>query len=136
MIVDSSVAMKWLLVEALSDRADDLLRRGDLRAPDIVDFEVCQTLTRRVRQRLLSNNQAESLRVAFEATPMARDPWRRWATAAFELSLALQATFADCLFLARAVDAGDRLVTADERFARVVRSSPMLRSRIVLLGET
>ncbi len=54
MIVDASVALKWLLNEADTPIAERLLGRDDLLAPELIDLEVAQVLTRRARRRLLA----------------------------------------------------------------------------------
>ena len=135
MIVDASVALKWLENEPLSPRADQLLPRDDLVAPTILDLEVGHVLTRQVRQRLIQPSQAERLWAEFTEAPVRRAAWRIHADAAFDLSLRLRATLTDCLYLALAIDIDDQLITADERFVRAVRAAQALHDRIVSLAE-
>ena len=54
---------------------------------------------------------------------------------AFELSLALNASFYDCVYLAFAVETADMLVSADERFVRAIRASAAHAGRILTLAE-
>ena len=135
MIVDASVAVKWLVEEDLSEAATRLATHDDLVAPDILDLEVAQTLTRKVRQRLLPQSAAEELWVDFARATVRRVAWQGHAQPALALSFRLRATFVDCLYLAIAIDLDDTVVTADERFVRAVRSAPRLRRRIVNLAE-
>ena len=123
MIIDTSVALKWFITEADSGLADRLLARSDLRAPAVLKIEVGYVLTKRLRQRTLTRDQA-------------RDIWRDLPgsivltadgpllDAAFELSLELGSAFYDCVYLAQAVRDDDVVVTADERFIEAVRSRP------------
>jgi len=125
MIIDASVALKWFITEADSHLADRLLPRSDLRAPAVLRIEVGYVLTKRVRQRTLTREQAQ-------------DSWRDLSgsivliedgpllDAAFELSLSLGSAFYDCVYLAQAVRDDDMVVTADERFIAAVRSTPGL----------
>jgi predicted nucleic acid-binding protein len=61
-ILDSSVAVKWVLVEPYSDNANllrDDCRNGihDLLSPDVFPFEVMHALTKAERQKRISANQ-------------------------------------------------------------------------------
>jgi predicted nucleic acid-binding protein len=62
-VLDSSVAFKWVVVEALTDKARDLrdgFRRGlhELIAPDILPIEVAHSLTRAERQGRITPPEA------------------------------------------------------------------------------
>lgn len=63
-VVDASVASRFLLVEALSDKAGSLLRgflEGaiDLKAPELVKYEVGNTVWKAVKQRLIDARDAQ-----------------------------------------------------------------------------
>lgn len=133
MIVDANVAYKCLVSEHLSDQAATVLTDRSLYAPSILDYEIASVLTRDVRRHRIA--QAGSIRLwqAFQRIDIIRVDWRSQADGAFDLSLSLNATFADCLYLALAIALDDRLVTADERFVRAVASAPALRGRVVSL---
>lgn len=62
-VVDASVAARFLLVEELSDKAELLLesfRDGavELRSPELVKYEVGNTLWKAAKQRLMNANEA------------------------------------------------------------------------------
>jgi predicted nucleic acid-binding protein len=135
MIVDASVAFKWLIGEHQSPKASQLLARDDLAAPDFIDLELGQALSRHARQRLITPALAERLWSETTKLPMVREPWRPLAGPALGLSLRLRATFNDCLYLALALSFGDVLVTADERFVRSVRTDRTLHHSIINLAE-
>jgi predicted nucleic acid-binding protein len=124
-IVDASVVFKWLVTEPDSDLADRLLTRSELTAPTVLKVELGYALTKRVRQRALTQDEAREawhditgLITLIDGAPL--------MDAAFELSLALSAAFYDCVYLAQAVRDDEIVVTADERFIQTVRSSPGL----------
>ena len=134
MIVDTSVAAKWLLQEEQSPAARRLLRRTDLAAPVLIDIEIAAALTKSVRRRKIDDRQARGLHRIFQTAPL--DVVREdWTNAAFELSLTLWASLTDCVFLACALDRGDVLVTADKRFFNVVKSRRGFAASIGLLSE-
>ena len=135
MIVDASVSLKWLIEEELTAPARLLIGRSDLMAPDIIDLEVANALTRKVRERTLSPDDARRLRTAHARMPVLRLDWRPLQVEAFDLSLLLRTGLADCLYLAAAISADDAVVTSDKRFANAVRSNPQHSRRIRVLGE-
>lgn len=133
MIVDASVALKWLIPEEGSGQALQLLARNDLRAPGLFDQEIAQVLTKKVRQRLLEASTALRLWQDIALAPVERQPWESYGDGAFALSLRLGATFPDCVYLAMAVACDDRMITADARFVRAAERDPGLRRHIVSL---
>jgi predicted nucleic acid-binding protein len=131
LVVDTSVAIKWAVAEAGSDEALELVPRS-LVAPDLFQAETGNVLTKKVRGRQLSLEQAT---LAFERI-LARVsllPSAPFGNSAFELSLALDHTIYDCYFLAAAMEHGP-LVTADGVFAMKVRAT-QYAGLIYLLGE-
>ena len=135
MIVDASVAFKWLYSEADSQAATELLARDDLAAPDLIDVEIGQALTKKVRQRALDRSSAEQLWRLWPALPLARRPSASLRDDAFALSLRLNAAFPDCLYLALALALNDQMITADARFVGAAESVPGLRRHVVNLAD-
>ena len=135
MIVDASVALKWTLTEPDSEIASQLIGRGDLVAPTMLHVELGHALSKLSRRRLITPAAALSAwRELREANVLIYDD-DALLDPAFELSLALNASFHDCVYLALAVETADMLVSADERFVRAVRASPELAGRILSLAE-
>jgi predicted nucleic acid-binding protein len=132
-IVDTSVAIKWVMAEPLSDKADALLFRTDLFAPDFLDYEMARVLARNVRRRILSPRQTHRMRTELAEKPVSRIDWVEGLDHAFDLSLELRTDLADCIFLELAMRLGDVMVTADERFFDGVTSSPKLARYVVAL---
>ena len=125
-VVDASVAFKWLVEEEHSDKATALVRLWDgegarLAAPQLMSFEVANALHRRVARGDFAVDVASglmedlmSLGIAFHHGP---DLHRR----ALELASQLQqGAVYDAHYLALAESLGCELWTADQRFHRSV----------------
>ncbi len=122
LVVDASVAVKWLVDETDHLSARALLAGGeDLLAPDFVLVEVGNVLWKKLRRGEVAEPQA----VAGLATlPRLYDrllPADLLIAHALGLAMELQHPVYDCLYLACAESAGARLVTADARFALAAR---------------
>jgi predicted nucleic acid-binding protein len=102
-----------------------------------VKFEIGYALTRRVRRRELSAANAALLWRELEDGPLHLAADSSVLERAFELSLALRASFYDCVYLGLAIAEGDILLTADAGFIRAVRATAdrALAGRVLLLAE-
>lgn len=135
MIVDASVALKWALTEQDSEAAGQLIGRGDLAAPALLHIELGHTLTKLARQRLLSRTDALHAWLDLRQANMLIHDDDALLEPAVELSLALNASLYDCVYLALAEETDDLLVSADEHFIRAVRASSEFSGRILTLAE-
>jgi predicted nucleic acid-binding protein len=122
-VVDASVAIKWLVNESDTDRAEALLelcRVGTCvpLAPDILGVEVCSVLWRRVRQGTLQTAEAEALYASFNRIRPVLKPLHDLCDHAFQLALTYRHSVYDCLYLALALERQCDLITADEKFYR------------------
>ena len=137
MIIDASVALKWVIPEPDSAAADALVPRGDLRAPAILPIEVTYVLSKRVRRRDMDGRKAQQAWDEFNRAPLLIAERSTGIDKAFSVSLLLGASLYDCLYLVMAQDEGDVMVTADQRFARAVRAGPdrRLADHILTLHE-
>lgn len=121
-ILDSSVAFKWVVAEALSDKAQ--LIRDDYRntihewlCPDVFPIEIAHALTRAERQGRLTVSQSAILLAdvlstspkLFSSLPLLRR--------AVEISSRLRVGVYDCLYVALAEQEGGELLPADARLA-------------------
>lgn len=127
-VVDASVAAKWLLQESDSDRALALLaewRDGHLEgfAPDILAAEVANALWRRVTGGLIPVEAAEQLFARFSRLEFPLLPIGDLVGAALGLALRYSHPVYDCLYVALALETRSDLVTADTRLARVLGSA-------------
>ena len=131
-VIDTSVALKWSVAEQGSEDAVKLVARS-LIAPDLLQAELGNALTKKLRRGEISKEQAEE---GFEAATdyISLLPSPAYARAALDLSLSLRHSMYDCYFLAMAEAQGTFLITADGRFAQKVRGSS-LSPLILMLGE-
>lgn len=130
-VVDASVAVKWLFDEDYSAKADALLRAGAeeyaIFAPPILPSEITNAVYKRFRQKAITLAAAERALLRFLEAPVELlAPEDLYASA---LKLAAQydlgATYdAQYLALARALDA--EFWTADMKLVRAV-SEPWVR---------
>lgn len=133
MIVDASVAFKWLVPESDSALATVWLGMGvPLLAPGLILSEIGSAVTKRIRRKEL---RAEGTKEQFARLPalitlLDDAPFKGRA---FELSVALRHAFYDCVYLAAAEALGDRLLTADEVFAGKLADHP-LGGLVLVLG--
>ncbi len=114
LVVDASVACKWLVEEDGSAAAAAVLDGGEsLVAPDLIVAEVCNALWRKLRAGEIAAEQAEAgvegLAGFFDDLVASG----RLAVRAFAIAQALRHPVHDCFYLALAEHGDTRLVTAD-----------------------
>ena len=118
LVVDASVAVKWLVEEEDSDAADRLLEpRHELFAPRLMASEVGNALWRKVRMGQLERSRAGAVAAAISEMAVRWMADEDTGPDAVRLSLALDRPVYDCVYLALAHRIGATLVTADARFA-------------------
>lgn len=123
-VVDSSVVLKWFLEEPHGDKARRLLDLSEaFDAPTLMPIEVANILSKRARAGIVSLDYAGESRTILRRMPIRLHDTEELLDSAFDLSVRTGQTVYDCLFLALAVLVGSRLVTADKRFIRGLRSS-------------
>lgn len=123
MIIDASVAFKWIVSEPDSEAAMAWIERTDLVAPALVHAEVGNALWKRIRKGELSDPDGaaeqllnlERLVRTIDETPM--------MPRALDLAVRLDHPVYDCVYLAMAEALDDQLLTADRRFLKAVRAS-------------
>lgn len=129
-IVDASVALKWVVSEAGSDRARHLLASEVLAAPDLMWVECANVLWVKVRRGQISREAATAAMVAIDSAPVRSVTARDHAKAAQAMAFELDRTAYDCLYLAAALAERALLVTADEAFARAAAAHPVYGSSV------
>ena len=124
LVVDASVAVKWLVEEEGSDAAERLLDGGhELFVPRLLASEVGNALWQKVRRGQLERSQAGAKAAAISEMAV------RWvddedvSADAVRLSLALDRPMYDCVYLALAHRLGATLVTADARFVNALSAT-------------
>jgi predicted nucleic acid-binding protein len=124
LVLDASVAAKWLLAEADSDKAAALFqawtaKRIGLLAPEILPAEVSSALWKRVIRGLLPAVEALRLQNEFNDLGIPLHPIGELVNAAFDLALRFRHSVYDGLYLALARQTGADLVTADEKLFKL-----------------
>ena len=121
LVVDASVAVKWLVEEEHSDAADRLLDGNhELFAPRLMASEVGNALWRKVRMGELERSRAGALAAAISEMAVRWTEDEEVGPDAVRLSLALNRPVYDCVYLALAHRLGATLVTADVRFVNAL----------------
>jgi len=123
-VLDASVAAKWLLTETDSDKAQALFRAWtsnhiELLAPQILQAEVASTLWKRVMRNLMPSAEAMKLQREFNLLPIPLHPITELVESALDLALRFRHSPYDGLYLALALETGAELVTADERLSKL-----------------
>jgi predicted nucleic acid-binding protein len=122
-VLDSSVAFKWVVPEADSDKAirlRDDYQAGihDLHAPDFFPYEVGHALTRAERQKRIRPLAGWALWLAVMADKPALHSALPSMTQAYAISSAERIGIYDCLYVALAEQEKCELITADQRLIK------------------
>ncbi len=125
LIVDASVLIKLFLADRDSDQAEALVQRHTLiAAPDIANFEIAQAITKRLRNREISEELGRKKLAEWERFSshgfVKLAPTQPLIPGAIELSISLNYSLIDCIYLALANERKSLLVTADPRFVEAV----------------
>jgi predicted nucleic acid-binding protein len=123
MVVDASIAVRWLVQLPHHEEALRLLGRHRLIAPDFVVAEVGSALTKLVRARVLSRTEGAEAFEDFFRAPVRLLPATPMAPRAMELALKHGQSFYDCLYLAMAEVQGGAFATADGRFWNAMKDT-------------
>jgi predicted nucleic acid-binding protein len=134
LIVDASVAYKWLVADDDSYAALALRRDHEVVAPDLLMIECRNAALNNFRKGTLSLEEALSIDHDLERLSLPTLPSVSFVTNAFSIALALRHPIYDCIYVAAAIAANRILVTADRRFAAKVSAAGIANARIELLG--
>jgi len=120
-VVDASVAARWVLDEPGSERALALQNHDTLIAPSLIASEIGNALWKAVRRGDVAGADAlaaiSAILVPFEALI----PVEELRARALEIAIELHHPIYDCFYLALAERERCPLVTADERLLKAVR---------------
>lgn len=136
-VVDASIAIKWLVFEERSAEARALITQDErLIAPDLVSLEVHGAVLRLYRANTLTEKQARELLDAWRGLladgVLILQPHEDIFDRAVEIALRIRHTLTDCLYLALAEQSGARLVTADRK---LYERGKTVCKRIAMFGE-
>lgn len=137
LVIDSSVVAKWILPEADSAKAQQLIVQtaaaGErLIVLDLAFPEVANAIWKRFRQQLIDLTEARQLLAALVSSPVDVEPAALLLTSAFEIAAKYDRAIYDALFIALAEQRALPGITADEPLFNTVHAD---FPRIVLLRD-
>jgi predicted nucleic acid-binding protein len=130
-VVDASVALKWVLDEPESEAAA-ALRDHELIAPALWLAEAANALWRHARIGDISGDKAAAFFSELLKAPVASLPIEPYLERALELAMEIGHPVYDCIYLALALQHQTHVVTADRRFAAAA-STPAFAGGVRLL---
>jgi predicted nucleic acid-binding protein len=136
LVIDASVAVKWVVEEDGTPQALLLRREAKLIAPEILVAECAIILWKKVVRQELSREEALLAARLLQASDIELLPMRLLLEPATRMAIELDHPAYDCVYLALAIERDCRFVTADERFLRKLEQGPRraLRSRAMSLA--
>lgn len=136
LVIDASVAMKWLVDEDGSEAAFTL-RDRDLAAPALLRIEAANVLRTLVARQAATPDKALDLFALLQDAPLTIvDHDEALERRALQLGLELSHPVYDCFYLALAERMGRRLITADSRFLKALSSTPYAALAIALEADS
>lgn len=134
LVVDASVAAKWLFEEAGTTEALALLGSSEaFAAPELILAEISNVAWKRCRRGVSPADQASEAATEIEDFFELMTPLRDLASDACAMAIALDHPVYDCFYLALAERDDIQLITADRRFHERVQGTPW-QERVRLLG--
>jgi predicted nucleic acid-binding protein len=133
-VVDSSVAIKWVVKEADSDKARSIAQ-ATLEAPDLLLIESANILWKKVMIADLSPPEANDRWQLLVQAPIQYTPSPDLLDTALRISIDLKHPVYDCVYLALALRLDVPLITADNRLVTAVRRKRTLGIHIEALHD-
>lgn len=138
-VVDASLAAKWIFWEANSEQALDFwdAHAGDLGAPDLIAVEVAAAVVRRANmEKMLADDMKEALAAWGRILSGSSLQQFRITTSrvlnSSRLAIDIGHPLKDCIYLILAMELDCELVTCDARFAKKAKD---VWHRVRVLGE-
>lgn len=133
LVIDASIAIKWVVQEPGTDDAL-ALRRHHLLAPDLLVAECANILWKKQTRGEVTADEAAAAASLLERADIDLAPMRPLLNAATRIAISLDHPAYDCVYLALAQASSIQFATADARFLNKVRQTPAASS-IVSLAE-
>jgi len=125
-VVDACVVAKWFIPEIHTESAVKLLGNShDLIVPDLLYSEIGSVLWKKVRQKEIDAEIAREIIEGLYEMSLELIPSKPLLSAAFEIAHTLDRSVYDSIYLAAACSVNAQLVTADQKFYKVISESPL-----------
>ena len=134
-VVDSSVAIKWVVEEEDSDSARSV-SHATLEAPDLLLIECANILWKKVTLADLNSREAGECWQLLLQAPIQFTSSPDLLDTALRISLDLKHPVYDCVYLALALQLEVPLITADRRLVSAVKRKKSLGIHVAALSDT
>jgi predicted nucleic acid-binding protein len=135
LVIDASIAVKWVVEEDGTPEALTLRRRTRLIAPELLTAECANILWKKVQRDELSTDEALLAARLLQAADIEFLPTHSLLEAATRIAIEIDHPAYDCLYLALAAERDCRFVTADKRFMRQLGEGRRFRDRVISLAQ-
>lgn len=126
LVVDASVAAKWLVQEEHTELALRLLSpQHDLHAPDFFLLEMDNIICKWLRRGLVDVPLADEMRTALRTMAIGLHPLVQSLNAAYHVAADSGSSVYDALYVALAVSLDAQVATADRRLYEAVAEGPL-----------
>ena len=128
LVVDSSVAAKWLVAEEHSGSAHRVLDQGnELHAPHFFLLEMHNIICKWIRRGDISRGKGSRMRGAVRELPLEIHASGPLVDPAYAIANRTGRSLYDCLYIALAERLGCRVVTADRRLYDGLADGPFAK---------
>jgi predicted nucleic acid-binding protein len=129
-VVDASVATKWVIAEIGSDRANELRTETELIAPSLIAAEIGSALWKAVRRGDVARTDAllaiRAVLLPFDTIVANEELHER----ALQIAIELRHPIYDCFYLALAERERAPLVTADGRLLAAAKKAKVTAKKL------
>lgn len=115
-IIDASVAVKWLFLERGSQQAENLLEQiSSFFVPELFIIEIDAVIAKKVRKKEISPDEALIKYEKSRKFPYKGVKYQNIARLSLELSVSLPVTLYDAAYIATAIERHGIVYTADQK---------------------
>ncbi|MBZ9991203.1 type II toxin-antitoxin system VapC family toxin [Mesorhizobium sp. BH1-1-5] len=137
LVIDASIAVKWVVEEDGTPLALGLRQRHRLAAPELLTVECANILWKKIQRGELSREEAKLAANLLERSDIELFGMRGLLAKATELATDIGHPAYDCMYICLAMSRNWRFVTADERLTRVLnqKAPPAIANLCVTLEQ-